>query len=66
MNTYWQQWSAQEIDYCLGRDFRAPTKIYDIEDSDFDQDDDTEIEEDEEECYELSLDSLGMSNSDFF
>lgn len=65
MNTYWMQWSAQEIDYCLGRDFRAPTKIDDIEDSDFDQYD-TEIEDDDDECYELSLESLGMSNSDFF
>ncbi len=66
MSVYWKQWSAQEIDYCLGRDFRAQPEVNDIDASDLDQDD-TEIEEEDyEEAYELSMDSLGMSNRDFF
>ena len=65
MTSYWQQWSAQEIDYCLGRDFRALTEEEDTEESDF-MEDESEDKEDEDDGYELSMECLGFSNSDFF
>lgn len=63
MSLYWQQWSAQEINYCLGRDFRALTEEDDIEESDFMED---ESEDEINNGYEVSMECLGFSNSDFF
>ncbi len=60
MNAYWSQWSAQEIDYCLGRDFRALTKEEDIE-----EEEKVQVFKGCRGCSGC-LSCLGFSNSDFF
>lgn len=57
--TYWKQWSTEEIDSMHGME-----PSYNCDDDDIDVD--YEEDEGEDEDIEISMDSLGMSWSDFF
>lgn len=64
MSAYWSQWSSEELDSMHGiepEDYRNDEE--DIDPSDYM--DEEECDEDEEYGEPVSMDSLGMSWSDF-